>query len=50
MKDHFQDVDSTQLIHMLGILDDLRILFLNQDFNEINPLTEGLPERIFTLY
>ena len=50
MKDIFQDVDSEQLIHMLGVLDDLRILFLNQDYNEVNPLTESLRENIFTLY
>ena len=50
MKDNFQDVGSEQLIHMLGVIDDLRILFLNQDFNEVNPLTESLRERIFTLY
>ena len=33
LKDIFQDVDSEQLIHKLGVIDDLRILFLNQDFN-----------------
>ena len=49
LKDSFQDVDSEQLIHMLGVIDDLRILFLNQDFNEGIPLTESLRERIFTL-
>ena len=49
-KDNFQDVDSEQLIHLLGIIDDLRILFLRQDFNEVCPLTELLRERIFTLY
>ena len=48
-KDKFQDVDSEQLILMLGLIDDLRILFLNQDFNEVNPLTESLGEGIFTL-
>ena len=50
LKDNFQDVDSEQLIHMSGNIDDLRILFLNQDFNEVIPLTESLRERIFTLY
>ena len=49
-KDVFQDVDLEQLLHMLGVVDDLRILFLNQDFNEVIPLTESLRERIFTLY
>ena len=44
LKDKFQDVD------LLGIVDDLHILFLNQDFNEYNPLIESLRERIFTLY
>ena len=50
LKDNFQDVDLEQLIHMLGVVDDLHILFLNQDFNEFNPLIESLRERIFTLY
>ena len=50
LKDNFQDVDSEQLIHMLGVVDDLRILFLNQDLNEVNPLTESLCELNFTLY
>ena len=49
-KDNFQDMDLGQLIHMLGVVDDLHILFLNQDFNEYNPLIESLRERIFTLY
>ena len=50
LKDNFQDVDLGQLIHMLGVVDDLHILFLNQDFNKYNPLIESLRERIFTLY
>ena len=50
LKDNFQDVDLEQLIHMLGVVDDLHILFLNQDLNEFNPLIESLHERIFTLY
>ena len=50
LKHNFQDVDLEQLIHMLGVVDDLHILFLNQDFNEYNPLLELLRERIFTLY
>ena len=50
LKDNFQDVDSEQLIHMLGVVDDLHILFLNQHFNKFNPLIESLRERIFTLY
>ena len=50
LKDNFQDVDLGHLIHMLGIVDDLHILFLNQDFGEYNPLIESLRERIFTLY
>ena len=50
LKDNFQDVDSEQLIRMLGVIDDLRILFINQDFNEVVPLIESMRERIFTLY
>ena len=50
LEDIFLDVDSLQLIHMLGVVDDIRILFLRQEFNEVSPLTESLRERIFTLY
>ena len=50
LKDNFQDVDMGQLIHMLGVVDNLHILFVNQDLNEYNPLIESLRERIFTLY
>ena len=50
LKDNFQDTDSEQLIHLLGFVDDLRILFLNHDFKGVNPLTESLRERIFTLH
>ena len=50
LKDNLHDVDSEQLNHMLGVIDDLRILILRQDFHEFNPLTESLRERIFTLY
>ena len=49
LKDILQDVDSQQLILMLGVIDDLRILFLRQSFNEVNPLTESLRERTFKL-
>ena len=50
LKDNFQDVDLEQLIHIIGVVDDLHILFLNQDFNEYNPLIQSLREKIFTLY
>ena len=50
LTDIFQDVDSTQPILMLGIIDDLRILLLNKHFNEINALTETLRENVLTLY
>ena len=50
LTDNFQDVDSEQLIHMLGVIDDLRILFSNQNFNEVCRLLETLREIIFTLF
>ena len=50
LKDSFRDVDSEQLIHMLGVIDDLRVLFLRQDFHEVGSVTDTLRERIFTLY
>ena len=50
LKDDFQDVDSKQLIHTLGVIDDLRILFLRQDLTKFVPLTESLREKNFTTY
>ena len=50
LKDIFQDVDSEQVIHTLGVIDDLRIVFPRQDFHEIGPLTESLRDRNFTKY
>ena len=50
LKDNFQDVDSEQLIHMLGVINDLRILFLRQDYHDVDLLTESLREKIFILY
>ena len=47
---YFQDVDSEQLIHMLGVIDELRFLFLRQDSNEVCPLTESMGEKLLTLY
>ena len=36
---------------MLGVVDDLLpIIFLRQDFQDVQPLTESLRERISTLY
>ena len=35
LKDNFQDLDLEQLIHMLGVVDDLHILFLNQTLTNI---------------
>ena len=49
LKYSFQDVDYEQVIHMLGDIDDLHILFLNQSFNEVNTLTESLREKSLTL-
>ena len=50
MKNNFQDVDSEQVIHLLGVTDDLRIPFPKEDFHEVGPLTASLREKIFTLY
>ena len=43
-------MDSEQIIHMLGVINDLRILSLRKDFHEVDLLTESLRERIFKLY
>ena len=50
LTDNFQDTDSEHIIHMLAAVDDLHIIFLRQDFQDFQPLTEALRERIFTLY
>ena len=50
LNENFLDEDLEQLVHMLRVLDDLRILFKNQDFNEVALLIESLCQRIFTLY
>ena len=50
LKYSFQDVDYEHVIHLLGDIDNLHILFLNQSFNEVNTLTESVREKIFTLY
>ena len=50
LTNNFQDTDSEQLIQMLGVIDDLHIIFLRQDFQDFQPLTEALCERIFTVY
>ena len=50
LKDKFQDVDSEQLIHMLGVINDLRNLFLRHDFHEVDLITESLREKNFALY
>ena len=34
---------------MLGVIDDLRILFLRQDFHEVDLITESIRERNFAL-
>ena len=35
LTDNFQDMDSEQLIHMLGVFDALHIIFLRQDFQDV---------------
>ena len=35
---------------MLGVIDDLHMIFLRQDFQDLHSLTEALCERIFTVY
>ena len=50
LKENFLDEDLEQLVYMLRVLDDLRILFIKQDFNEVALLIESLCQKIFTLY
>ena len=45
----FQDVNSEKLIYMLGVVDDLPVSFITQTFEQIQSLTNGLREDIFSL-
>ena len=36
----FQDVNSDKLINMLGVVDDLCLLFITQDFHNVQTLTD----------
>ena len=47
LTDEFQDVSSEKLINMLGVLDDLHILFITQNFQDVRILTNELLEFIF---
>ena len=49
LADNFQDADSEQLLHMLGVIDDLRIPFLRQDVQNVQTLLKALRRRIFFL-
>ena len=50
LTDNFQDTDSEHLWHMLWVINDLQVIFLRQDFQDVQPLTKALRERIFTLH
>ena len=49
LTDEFQDVNLEKSIYMLGVVDDLRVLFITQTFQHIHSLTNGLREDIFCL-
>ena len=44
-----QDLDSENIRNMLGVIDDLYILFLSQDFQDVQILTNVLREHSFSL-
>ena len=46
---NFQDVDLFELVHILGVIDNLHIRLLRHDFNS-ESITESLRDRIFKLY
>ena len=46
----FQDVNSNKLLNMLGVVDDLYILFLTHDFHNVQTLTDILRGDIFLLF
>ena len=43
----FQDIDSEKLINMLGVIDDLYILFITQNSHDIQILTDIIRTDIF---
>ena len=45
----FQDNDSEKLINKLGVFDDLYILFLTQNFHDLQLLTYNIHSDIFLL-
>ena len=49
LADEYQDVDSERLIDMLSVVDDLRILFIVEDFHGVGELTSILRGDIFLL-
>ena len=49
LTDEFQDVNSEKLINMLGVLDDLHVLFLTQDFEDVQTLTKVSHDDTFLL-
>ena len=49
LMDELQDFKSEKLINMLGVLDNLQILFITQDFQNVQILTDVLREDIFSL-
>ena len=49
LPDELQDVNSEKLISMLGVVDDLYILFIAQDFHDVQKLTNIVRDDIFVL-
>ena len=49
LTDEFLDVYSDKLKNKLNIVDDLCILFITQDFQSVEGLTNLLPDSIFLL-
>ena len=47
--DEFQDNDSAKLINILGVLDNLHTLFINQHFQDVQKLMIVLRGDIFNL-
>ena len=50
IKDEFQDVNSENLFNLLGVLDDIHILFITQDIRGGEVLNNVLREYFFTLF
>ena len=47
--DEFQDIDSVKMFIVMGVLDNLRIVLITQDFEDVQKITKVLRDDVFSL-